>query len=543
MANTITLRKDLEIGVMDAEYDDEFLFECFVEPFALSELKRSGSPKMLLLGSTGIGKTALIRNIEKDCKKNASLVDLKEMSLSYIQNNDVIKFLDGFDIDLRFFFQALWKHIILIEYIRLKFDIHSAQKSKGWLKNLIYEYQFDQNKKKALKYLEKWEGNFFLEMSDNVREITERLKKNVEASLGPEFKKFKAKIGWQKSLGTETKIYLQQQAKKLVDAQLLQELAGIIKILSEYKSKNDSGIYYILIDRLDEYWAGPEIKYDLIRELIDALKSLRKIGDLKVIVALRSDLFEKVIKETRDTGQQSEKSEDYIIRLEWDSDLLKELVDKRINFLFKKKYTQENVNFTDIFTEKLTNSEGAWSAITDRTLNRPRDIISFINICLKEASGKNQVTRSIFQTAEIKYSSQRYTALIQEWNGTIEGVEKFLAILKGKKPKFTLSEICTQDLLNDLVSDFPESGFDKTEKLWRLLDEATKGEKTVEPFDVACVLIERLHLIGAIGIKVSAESSYDYFYKTQKQILTNQLRLDTKIQIHKMLRPALGIVR
>ena len=320
-------------------------------------------------------------------------------------------------------------------------------------------------------------------------------------------------------------------------------MAGIIKILSEYKSKNDSGIYYILIDRLDEYWAGPEIKYDLIRELIDALKSLRKIGDLKVVVALRSDLFEKVIKETRDTGQQSEKSEDYIIRLEWDSDLLKELVDKRINFLFKKKYTQENVNFTDIFTEKLTNSEGAWSAITDRTLNRPRDIISFINICLKEASGKNQVTRSIFQTAEIKYSSQRYTALIQEWNGTIEGVEKFLAILKGKKPKFTLSEICTQDLLNDLVSDFPESGFDKTEKLWRLLDEATKGEKNVEPFDVACVLIERLHLIGAVGVKVSAETSYDYFYKTQKQILTNQLRLDTKIQIHKMLRPALGIVK
>ena len=224
MANTIIFRGNLEIGAMDADNDDEFLFDCFVDLPALSELKSIDSRKMLLLGSTGIGKTALIKKIEQEYPKQTSLVQLHEMALKYIQNNDVINFLDGLGVDWRFFFQALWKHIILIEYIRLKFDIKDAQKSKGWLERIIYKSESDPKKKKAIEYLKKWEGSFFLEMSENIREITGRLEKTVEASLGAEFKKFKTKIGWQKSLGTETKIYLQQQAKKLVSAELLQEL-------------------------------------------------------------------------------------------------------------------------------------------------------------------------------------------------------------------------------------------------------------------------------------------------------------------------------
>ncbi len=543
MANPIILRNNLEIGTMDADNDDEFLFECFVDLPVLSELKNTASPKMLLLGSTGIGKTALIRKIKKDCKKNVSLIELGEMSLSYVQNNDAIQFLRSLGVNLNFFFQGLWKHVILIEYIKLKFDINSEQKSKNVIADILSNFKSDKSKQRSIEYLKKWHGKFFVDMSENIREITETLGKDIETKFGVHIEKYNANAAYTKNMSVERKTQLQRQARQFVNPELLQDLAKIIDMFSVLKPTNNSDKYYILIDRLDEHWADPEIKYDFISELIVALKSLIRIGDLKVVVALRSDLFEKVIKETKDTGFQSEKYGDYIIKIKWDSDSLRKLVDKRINLLFKKQYTREDVNFRDIFTEKLTNSDGAWSAIIDRSLNRPRDVISFINTCLSNTDGESKISRAIFVKAEREYSKSRYVALVEEWNGTIKDIEKFLAILKGKKPRFTLSEICTQDLLNDLVSDFPESGLDKTEKLWRLLDEATKGEKTVEPFDVACVLIERLHLIGAIGVKISTESSYDYFYKTQKQISTNQLGPDTKIQVHKMLRPALGIVR
>ncbi len=543
MANPITLRKDLEIGAMDANNDDKFLFDCFVDLPALSDIKNTASPKMILLGSTGIGKTALIRKIEKDCKKNVSSIELGEMALSYVQNNDAIQFLVSLGVDLRLFFQGLWKHVILIEYIKLKFNINSEQKYTKLFNYISDKFKTDQSKQKSIAYLEKWHGKFFAEMSQNILEITETLGKNIEAKFGAHIEKYNVNAGYGRTMSAEKKSHLQRQARQFVNSELLQDLAKIIDMFSDLKLTNNSEKYYILIDKLDENWADPEIKYSFIRELIESLKNLRRIGDLKVVVALRSDLFEKVIKETKDDGFQSEKYEDYIIRLEWNSDLLKKLVDKRINLLFKRQYTREDVKFTDVFPEKLTNSDGAWSAIMDRSLNRPRDVINFINICLSNADGESKISRPIFVKAEREYSKSRYDALIEEWSGTIRGIEKFFVILKRKKPTFTLHEICTQDLLSDLVKDLPESESKKPEKLWRLVDEATKLEKTVEPLDLACVLIERLHLIGAVGVKVSAESSYDYFYKTHKQISTNQLNFDTKIQIHKMLRPALGIIQ
>jgi predicted ABC-type ATPase len=47
---------------------------------------------MLLLGSTGSGKTSLIRKIEKD-SESASLIQLDEMAMDYLGNSDVIQFL------------------------------------------------------------------------------------------------------------------------------------------------------------------------------------------------------------------------------------------------------------------------------------------------------------------------------------------------------------------------------------------------------------------------------------------------------------------
>ena len=524
MANPIILRNNLEIGAMDADNDDEFLFECFVDLPALSDLKSITSRKMILLGSTGIGKTALIRKIKRDCKKNVSSIELGEMALSYVQNNDAIQFLVSLGVDLRLFFQGLWKHVILIEYIKLKFNINNNQKYTKLFNYISDRFKTDQSKQKSIEYLEKWRGKFFAEMSENIREITETLGTNIEAKFGAHIEKYNVNAGYGRTMSAEKKSHLQRQARQFVNSELLQDLAKIIDMFSDLKLAGNSDKYYILIDKLDENWADPEIKYSFIRELIEALKNLRRIGDLKVVVALRSDLFEKVIKETKDDGFQSEKYEDYIIRLEWDSDSLQELVDKRINLLFKKQYTQENVTFTDIFPERLTNSDGAWSAIIDRSLNRPRDVINFINICLSKTNGESKISRAIFVKAEREYSETRYRALIQEWNGTIKDIENFLEILKNKK-SFILSEICTKDLLQDLLKNVPKSGFDKTEKLGRLIDEATNGEKHVASFYLASALIEHLHLIGAVGVKVSVESSYDYFLQNTQTNFNKSVKL------------------
>ncbi|GAA6209008.1 hypothetical protein NBRC116601_23010 [Cognatishimia sp. WU-CL00825] len=537
MQNPIVFNASSRIGRISAEADEEFLFECFVDVSALAELKEIGSPKMLLLGSTGAGKTAIIRKIEKEFARSNS-IQLDEMALDYLANSDVIQFLVEIDVNLDLFFQALWKHVVLIEFIRLKFNVCDEQKSKFIFSQIFDAFKTDQRKQRGLEYLRKWESKFWISMDENIREITENLETSVSAELGSEIERFSARAGYARTLSAEKKSQLQRVARKFVAPELLTDLAKVVDTLAEHGTRVEPS--FILIDSLDENWIDPSIKYPLIRALIESLKSLRRIHDLKTVVALRSDLLEKVILETKDAGFQSEKYEDYIVRLKWDSNQLKQLVNKRVNFLFRRKYNTQNITFEDIFTEKVTNSGSPFNALLDKSLYRPRDIINFVNMCLEAAEGSTTVTRKTFNQAEISYSANRLTAMVEEWQNVIVGSASLVELLKGKRATFTLSDFCTTKLLDDLVQNFPDSNNRSKDTLWQLVEEATT--KTVEPFTLAGVLVEKLHLMGAIGVKISPNTPYQYFFQTQKPLPNNHLEPNTKIRIHPMIHSALGII-
>lgn len=147
------------IGQIAAEADDEFLFECFLDHPALAQIKDMKSPKMFLLGSTGSGKTAIIRMIEHQEERSHS-VELHELSLSYISNSDVISFLLALQVPLDHFFQALWKHVICVEYIKLRYNVDNEAKSKSFFGRILSKFSVSQTKQKALAYLQKWESSF-----------------------------------------------------------------------------------------------------------------------------------------------------------------------------------------------------------------------------------------------------------------------------------------------------------------------------------------------------------------------------------------------
>jgi hypothetical protein len=73
--NPIMLRKGIGVGTGNAETDDDFLFDCFVEYAPFEECRRPQSPGMVIAGRTGAGKTAILRYIEDTSKHNAALVD------------------------------------------------------------------------------------------------------------------------------------------------------------------------------------------------------------------------------------------------------------------------------------------------------------------------------------------------------------------------------------------------------------------------------------------------------------------------------------
>lgn len=537
LSNPIVLNNTSRIGRISAEADEEFLFECFVDSPALAELKLSASPKMLLLGSTGAGKTAIIRKIQQE-SGSANLIQLDEVALGYLGNSDVINFLVGLDVNLDLFFQALWKHVILIEFIRLKFKVDNEEKSRYIFSQIFSAFSKDQRKSKGLDYLRKWESKFWISMDENIKEITQKLESNVNAELGGEVAKFSGRAGYIRGLSSEKKTQLQRVARRFAAPELLTDLSKVTDTLAEHVTRAEPN--FVLIDQLDENWIDPSIKYPMIRALIESLKSLRRISDLKTVVALRSDLLEKVILETKNAGFQSEKYEDYIVRLKWDQKQLKSLVNKRINFLFKRKYSQENITFEDIFSERVKNSSSPFTAILDRTLYRPRDVINFVNMCLEYSEGKKVVSRRSFSLAEQNYSANRLTALAEEWQNVILNADAVLDMLKGRKEVFEIAELCTSDLLEQLVQHYPEDTQSKPDELWQLVNEAMSRE--VQPFELARTFISRLHLMGAIGVKHDPSLPYQFFFETQKPLPTIQLELSTKIKIHPMLHFGLGVI-
>ncbi|WP_205957911.1 P-loop ATPase, Sll1717 family, partial [Paracoccus salipaludis] len=382
-------------------------------------------------------------------------------------------------------------------------------------------------------------SKFWISMDENIREITQTLESNVNAELGGEVEKFNARAGYVRSLSAEKKSQLQRVARKFAFPDLLSDLSKVIDTLAEHGTKSNPS--FILIDQLDENWIDPQIKYPLIRALIESLKSLRRINDLKTVVALRSDLLEKVILETKNSGFQSEKYEDYIVRLKWDAKDLKSLVNKRMNFLFRRKYSRENITFEDIFSEQVTNSGNAFSAILERTLYRPRDVINFINLCLEQSEGSTSVSRRSFTVAERSYSANRLTAMAEEWQNVILNADAVLNVLKGKREVFELSEFCTSDLLELLLKHYPNDAQGKPDELWQLVNDAMSRD--VEPFELASTLISRLHLMGAVGVKYDPGLSYQFFFQTQKPLPTIQLEQSTKVKIHPMLHSALGVIK
>ena len=262
MSNPIVLNNTSRIGRIAAEADEEFLFECFVDSPALAELKLTDSPKMLLLGSTGAGKTAIIRKIQQE-SDNANLIQLDEMALGYLGNSDVINFLIGLDVNLDLFFQALWKHVILIEFIRLKFKVDNEEKSRYIFSQMFSAFNRDQRKSKGLEYLRKWESKFWISMDENIREITQNLETSVNAELGGEVAKFTGRAGYIRSLSAEKKTQLQRVARRFATPELLSDLSKVIDTLAEHVTRSEPN--FVLIDQLDENWIDPSIKYPMIR--------------------------------------------------------------------------------------------------------------------------------------------------------------------------------------------------------------------------------------------------------------------------------------
>ncbi len=538
--NPVVLQPDTNIGNSAAEADDEFLFECFVDHPALTALSDMDSPKLFASGRTGIGKTALLRMIQKQ-HRHVAVIDLPELSLSYVSNSDIIQFLTSLGLDLDLFYQYLWKHVFCIEYIRLKYNISSENQSISFFKRMVDFFRPDPRKEKALEYLRNWESKFWITMDENVKEITRKVESSIDAELSAEVEKFKARAGYARTLSAEKKSALIARAKKIVNSNLLSDLSKVVELLSEY---DDGGKYkdryYILVDKIDENWVDESIRYSLIRALIECLRSFRKIRNLKVIVSIRSDVLERIVQDNTQAGFQREKYDDYFLRIRWSKEQLWKLVEKRINFMFRKKYSSENVFFYDLFDRKVGGSD-TFDYMIERTLMRPRDVISFVNLCLSSAQGASHVTQNIVRKTESEYSRIRLQALEQEWKSAFPSLSIAFRILSGRGGRFKPSDISATEFIEEFMLQVDDEIDLSNDPLVKEVKDYMNKGGSDKVISVARILFAELYRIGAIGLKLAPNEGYLFSFKDVPVILPSAITNDTKVMIHPMLNRALNV--
>ena len=110
-----------EIGDVDAEFDP-FLEDCFVDTGDYSNLKDLKHNKIIILGRTGQGKSALLVRLESEMPDRVIRIEPSSLALSYITNSQILNYLSELGVDFEPFFKMLWRHVISVEILSAYFN-------------------------------------------------------------------------------------------------------------------------------------------------------------------------------------------------------------------------------------------------------------------------------------------------------------------------------------------------------------------------------------------------------------------------------------
>jgi hypothetical protein len=522
------------IGAADAESDHSFLRECFIDTGEIDLLLDCDDHRRIVLGRTGAGKTALLTQV---AERAHGVINIKpeSLALAYISNSTILQFVNDLGVSLDTFFKLLWRHVFTVEVIKAHFHLDSAAAKEGfvdWLKN-----QFSDKRKqheKALAYLENWGSKFWEQTDYRIEELTTKLENELKASIGSVLPATKITLGGAQSLSQEERGQVVERAKYVVNQVQIQELTYVLELLDSIL-EDPQKRYYILIDRLDENWVEEGLRYLLVRALIETVRDFHRVRQAKIIVALRHDLLDRVLRLTRDAGFQEEKYESLYIDLRWSKEQLTRLLDRRIDKLVRQKYTSAPVTHTDILP-RFVNKVPAMEYLLKRTLMRPRDVIMFFNACIKRAEGNPQITPQMIKDAEGEYSRQRLRSLADEWSADYPYLMTIFDVLKGRAAHFCIERI-TDDECVDLAIRLMNEVRD--DDMLSSIREIEKNPANTDGLRRSVVAL--LYRVGVVGLKLERFEGVAWSTSGRRSVSISEIRQGVKVSIHPCFWRSLGI--
>ncbi|MCA9881821.1 MAG: hypothetical protein KC708_02575 [Anaerolineae bacterium] len=508
-------RRHQTIGAADAQEDTKYLQSCFVDVGDLEVLEDMSDPKCIVLGRTGSGKTALLEMLNQ---KNSRTVKVSpdNLALTFLSNNAAIRFYLDAGINMQLFFRVLWKHVFIVELLKLHFDIYDVERQNRFLETLKSLKINRKSAQAAREYLVRHGETFLKETDYRIKELTTTLEKRLNKAThivgkahAPHLMSAELNHNYEtaKNLTEEEKAEIVRLGQPVVDQQQMSELNEVMVLLKAHLLTDPKKSYFISIDRLDEDWIHDDLRYKLIRALFETVRDFnktfrdtgrnRRYSCAKIVIAIRQDLLERMFRRTRYPGDQEEKYASLYLKLFWGEKALTELVDLRVNQLIREKYTNESVSLKAILPRQI-DKQNPVGFIIDRTMHAPRDIIHFFNLCIAEAEGKARIDAAMLYKAEATYSKDRLRALADEWSADYRNLIEIIKLLRNQRRAFTLDSF-DKKRFSDLALDFLivyEQEPNAQDYLYKLVEEKIGTDELI--FD----LIKLYYRVGAVGINM-----------------------------------------
>jgi hypothetical protein len=531
-------KKHANIGAPAAEDDGHFLKTCFVDTGDLSVIRDTDNHKAIIVGRVGSGKSALLHKL-KSFEEHVIELSLFNVSLEHISNSPILKFFLEAGVHLDLFYKAMWRHVFTVELIKERHQIHNEQDQKSVFSKLWNMMPPHSRKKKQIEYLKSNAGPFWKDTDERIKEATHKTENELKASIGGLLKGLKIDVGSTKTMTDEQILEIRHRGQEVINQVKIRDLNEMFDLLKSEVFDDSKKKYFVVVDRLDDDWADETLRYQLIRALIETIRDFRNISQVKIIICIRSDLLERVYRRHGSrTPTQEEKIRGLFLDLKWTRSQLIELLNKRINQLAEDCYTTAQITYEDLLPESKKRGQAAIDYILDRTFNRPRDIISFFNLCIEQAIGNPKISREGLMRAEEEYSRGRLKSVADEWADDYPDLFEFTGLLKRRKYQFKLGTINDSEIANFCL-DFLSKNDNAIGPLANLAKQYMNDQ--MDAYTFRHLLAHIFYHVGILGLKTEAYSSVQWCLDHGHQIVSSDVTDDCSCAVHKMFWSALGI--
>ncbi|MFC7925160.1 P-loop ATPase, Sll1717 family [Microbacterium laevaniformans] len=262
------------------------------------------------------------------------------------------------------------------------------------------------------------------------------------------------------------------------------------------------------IDRLDDAWDGSdESKTTLIgllraaKELNDTVRGNYSDSGLRILVFLRSEIYESL------TFEDKDKHHTYEQTVAWNDRLLTEMVLLRV---------PDFSSVDELFERgRMDAQSSAFQYILRRTFMRPRELLQFLDECFRVAlsqGAEHKILRRHVREAEKTYSHWKVGDLIQEYRHVYPELQAVLQALRGGLPEYSSAD-----------------------EVARFLEAADGLQLTPDLIDV---YIDRLFEISVLGIRDLRDGAR---YRAEQPNLV--MDRDARLVIHPSLHRELELRR